>query len=123
MESLKNNKILIFAFGIVILNIAALLSFKVVIDKAADKVIERLQKEYSPSPYGPGFDPDKVDPDNLKSNSKSVQVKVVDMKEFQAKLDTHVMFSEQQVAHVQEVPENIHEIDAWRNEWESDRGF
>jgi hypothetical protein len=32
------------------------------VDKVANKVIERLQKDYSPSPYGPGFDPDKVTP-------------------------------------------------------------
>ncbi|RTK97710.1 MAG: hypothetical protein EKK64_00410 [Neisseriaceae bacterium] len=33
----------------------------VLVDKVADKVIQKLQKDYSPSPYGPGFDPDKID--------------------------------------------------------------
>lgn len=32
-----------------------------VLDRLADKVIERMEKPYSPSPYGPGLDPDKVD--------------------------------------------------------------
>lgn len=31
------------------------------IDKVADRVIQKLQKDYSPSPYGPGIDPDKLD--------------------------------------------------------------
>jgi hypothetical protein len=31
------------------------------VDHVSDKVIEKLSKEYSPSPYGPGLDPDKVD--------------------------------------------------------------
>tara|TARA_Y100000296_G_C5006986_1_gene173087 strand:- start:234 stop:491 length:258 start_codon:yes stop_codon:yes gene_type:complete len=32
-----------------------------VLDRLADKVIERMEKPYSPSPYGPGLDPDKLD--------------------------------------------------------------
>lgn len=31
------------------------------VDKIADRVIQKLQKDYSPSPYGPGVDPDKLD--------------------------------------------------------------
>jgi hypothetical protein len=27
----------------------------------ADEVVKKLQKEYCPSPYGPGIDPDKID--------------------------------------------------------------
>jgi hypothetical protein len=36
------------------------------VNKVTDRVIQKLQKEYSPSPYGPGLDPDKIDPDALK---------------------------------------------------------
>lgn len=36
------------------------------VDKVADTVIERLQKPYTPGPYGPGVDPDKINPVNLK---------------------------------------------------------
>ena len=39
---------------------------KVLVDKVADRVIQKLQKEYSPSPYGPGIDPDKLDPEKLR---------------------------------------------------------
>lgn len=49
--------VVIFAmFGI------ASLSMEKIADKAADKVILRLQREYTPGPYAPGFDPDKVNP-------------------------------------------------------------
>lgn len=34
-------------------------------DNIADVIIKKLQKEYSPSPYGPGIDPDKVDVNSM----------------------------------------------------------
>lgn len=34
------------------------------IDKICDRVIVKLQKEYSPGPYSPGFDPDKISPNS-----------------------------------------------------------
>jgi len=37
-------------------------------ENIADIVIKKLQKEYSPSPYGPGIDPDKIDMDKIKKN-------------------------------------------------------
>lgn len=43
--------------GLLLLNVGG----KILIDKTADRVIEKIYKEYSPSPYGPGVDPDKVD--------------------------------------------------------------
>jgi hypothetical protein len=30
-------------------------------DQIAEAVVKKLQKQYSPSPYGPGIDPDKID--------------------------------------------------------------
>jgi len=36
-------------------------------DKIADKVIEKLHKEYTPGPYGPSFDPDKIDPNTFRN--------------------------------------------------------
>lgn len=35
-------------------------------DRIADKVIQKLQKSYSPGPYAPGLDPDKVNPNVLR---------------------------------------------------------
>jgi hypothetical protein len=34
-------------------------------DSIAEEVIKKLQKEYCPSPYGPGIDPDKINVDEL----------------------------------------------------------
>jgi hypothetical protein len=39
---------------------------KIVIDKVADRVIQKLQREYSPSPFAPGFDPDKIDVNKIR---------------------------------------------------------
>lgn len=35
-----------------------------IVEKASQRVIQKLQRDYSPahSPYGPGIDPDKIDP-------------------------------------------------------------
>ena len=48
--------IIFFIFG------ASSLVINKVADKAADKVMQRLQREYVPGPYNPGFDPDKIEP-------------------------------------------------------------
>ncbi len=40
---------------------------KFLVDKVADVVVEKLKRDYSPSPYGPGIDPDKIDMDKIKS--------------------------------------------------------
>jgi hypothetical protein len=41
---------------------------KVFVDRVADVVVERLKQKYSPSPYGPGVDPDKIDMDKIRKN-------------------------------------------------------
>lgn len=57
----RNNKFLLVVVG---LFVCLLLTYKGrygLIDTVANQVIQKVQKDYSPSPYGPGFDPDKVD--------------------------------------------------------------
>lgn len=62
MEELKQNPLL-WVVGILLLVTAVgFFSINVVVDKATDAVIEKLQKDYAPGPYAPGFDPDKVNP-------------------------------------------------------------
>jgi hypothetical protein len=39
---------------------------KFFVDRVADVVIDKLKKDYSPSPYGPGIDPDKIDANKFK---------------------------------------------------------
>ncbi len=60
IEELKNNKLFWVLIVVTIFNVGGLLFGKIIIDKVADKAIQKLQKSYSPSPYGPGLDPDKV---------------------------------------------------------------
>lgn len=38
-------------------------------ESIAEEVIKKLQKEYCPSPYGPGVDPDKINVDELMKTS------------------------------------------------------
>lgn len=49
--------------GFLILNIIGWLLMEVTVKRAVDATIHKLEKEYSPSPYGPGLDPDRVNPD------------------------------------------------------------
>lgn len=37
-------------------------------EKITKKVIEKLEKDYCPSPYGPGIDPDKIDLEKFLKN-------------------------------------------------------
>ena len=61
-----NNKF----FWVIVALTGAMLVFgiggKILVDRVADVVIEKLKKDYSPSPYGPGIDPDKIDVTKLK---------------------------------------------------------
>lgn len=44
-----------------------MLIFKnILVNKVADQVVSKLMKEYSPSPYGPTIDPDKIDYEKVK---------------------------------------------------------
>lgn len=59
----KNKQILLIV-GAVVLGGFVLLNFATsyLTDRVADRVIQKLYKEYSPSPYGPGVDPDRINP-------------------------------------------------------------
>lgn len=56
-----NNKLVYVFVALTVLLLVFGLGTKVFVDKVADRVIQKLQKDYSPSPYGPGIDPDKLD--------------------------------------------------------------
>lgn len=62
----NSNKLLWIVIILTVVMIGVGLGSKVLVDKVADRVIQKLQKEYSPSPYGPGIDPDKLDPEKLR---------------------------------------------------------
>ena len=66
----KTNKLLLIAVALTLSLIAVGITSKFLVDKVADRVIQKLQKEYSPSPYGPGIDPDKLDAQKIENWNK-----------------------------------------------------
>ena len=66
IEELKNKKFLWAIAALTVFNVSIYLFSPLIVDIVADRVIEKLEREYSPSPYGPGIDPDKVNFDFLK---------------------------------------------------------
>jgi hypothetical protein len=66
MNNKNSNKLLWIVIILTVVMVGVGLGSKVLVDKVADRVIQKLQKEYSPSPYGPGIDPDKLDPEKLR---------------------------------------------------------
>jgi len=66
-QELLNNKLfwLVAFLGI---GMASFVGLKVyLVNKVTANVIEKLQKEYTPGPYSPGFNPDLVDPNFFKN--------------------------------------------------------
>lgn len=77
MNEILNKKILWVVVGLTLLlflmNIFSNKLVDIVVTKhyeqIAQEVIKKLQKDYCPSPYGPGIDPDKIDVDKLLGNA------------------------------------------------------
>ncbi len=63
MDESTKRKLLWGLLILTVFNVVVFAGGRLLINKVADKVIQRLQKDYSPSPYGPGFDPDKIKPE------------------------------------------------------------
>lgn len=68
-----NNKNLITAVVTLSIVLIATISFNLVVDHIADRVVEKLKRDYVPGPYQPGFDPDKVNPTIFQSDFSKVQ--------------------------------------------------
>ncbi len=56
-----NNKIVPILILVLVTLLGSYFAKDYLINKVADKVVQKLQKNYCPSPYGPGLDPDKID--------------------------------------------------------------
>jgi hypothetical protein len=110
MENLKNNKLLWLIAGITFLNLLVFGLGKFIVEKTADCVIEKLKNDYSPSPYGPGFDPDKINLDSLKKNVSVAKLNLSDL----AQENGHTHGGISHLATATEI---------WRNSWEKERGF
>lgn len=63
---MNSNKLFWLVVGLTVVMLAVGFGGKSFVNKVSDRVIEKLQKEYSPSPYGPGIDPDKLDAEKLR---------------------------------------------------------
>ncbi len=70
MNEMGNNRLLWVVAALVVVLMVVGLGGKFVVDKVADRVIQKLQKEYSPSPYGPGLDPDRISFEKIKDAKK-----------------------------------------------------
>jgi hypothetical protein len=79
-DSVKG-RVLWGVLGFTLFNLVMLGWSEIVVRRTEKRVIERLSKPYSPSPYGPGLDPDKVNPDALKKTS-SIQITPAQKKDF-----------------------------------------
>lgn len=64
--NLDSNKLFWIIIVLLIALVVAFVGEKVVVEKITNKVLQKLQREYSPSPYSPGIDPDKIDMDRFK---------------------------------------------------------
>ena len=61
MDNLTNSKFFTPAVVVLGLVLFFMLFGNAITNKVADRVLERISKPYSPSPFGPGVDPDKLD--------------------------------------------------------------
>jgi hypothetical protein len=114
MEQLKKNKLFWVLVIVTVFNVGAFVIGKVIVDKAADRVIQKLQKDYSPSPYGPGFDPDRVSPDAINGVRKYYELR--------QRTDSKI-FSEEKLREVDNKTQIMAvEADRWRGGWEASRG-
>lgn len=102
MEDIKNNKIIWAVLAVTFLNILVFGIGKFMVEKVTDRVIEKLQRDYSPSPYSPGFDPDKINPVDSGLS--------------------HGNFLNHMIASNKDDSEFENKV-TWRSIWETERGF
>ena len=102
MEEIRKNKIFWGLIFLTVFNFLLFLFSKVIIEKAAERAIQKLQKEYSPSPYGPGIDPDKINIDGV----KVINTEINNFKQLDSSISNH-----------------FNESEKWREEWEKSRNF
>jgi hypothetical protein len=65
---MDNKDLLFFAFVLTFILVFGFLFKNVLVDKVTSNVIQELRRSYTPGPYDPGFDPDKVNPNVFRNN-------------------------------------------------------
>jgi hypothetical protein len=61
-----NDNLKLLAACLLVLVVSVFFNTFVMTDRVADRVVQKLKRDYVPGPYEPGFDPDKVPPGSLK---------------------------------------------------------
>jgi hypothetical protein len=122
MQDLVKNKLFLIVAAFMVVNVLAFFGSKIIIDRAADKVIEKLQKEYSPSPYGPGVDPDRLHPTAAEAAEAQPTAQMVDARSY---LETRQKVGgyQEEIQFAPTLQDITQDATSWRNGWESERGF
>lgn len=74
MENKMEKKILSILAVITSLLFATVLAKNYLIYAVTQNVIKELKRNYTPGPYDPGFDPDKVNPNALRSEFSTTEL-------------------------------------------------
>lgn len=109
MQDLLKNKLFVVVAILLLVNVGVFFGSKVIINRTADKVIDKLQKEYSPSPYGPGVDPDRLSP------NKRLY--------YELHQSASRASAQQEVQYAPTLQSLTKDADSWRDGWEKERGF
>ena len=121
MQDIAKNKLFLIVIAFMAVNVFVFFGGNIIVNRAADKVIEKLQKEYSPSPYGPGVDADKISREGVELPSSG--------REFVANVDNKSYLEISQSANAENIQlaptlqQMTEKPMVWRDDWEKDRGF
>ena len=123
MRDFLENKVVLVVAVFIMANLLVFLGSKIIIARAADKVIEKLQKEYSPSPYGPGVDPDRFNSDTVKKLPAPPPPSSPPSAKAYMELRTLPGEEGEEAMHTPSVQKMTETASAWREDWEKERGF
>jgi len=71
---MENKNLLLGVVGLGVFLAFILLLNVFLVPKITKNVIQELKREYTPGPYDPGFDPDKVNPNAMRSEVSETQI-------------------------------------------------
>lgn len=111
----KSNNLFWILAAVITFNVVGFLAYTVIVNKVEERILQKLQKEYSPSPYGPGFDPDIVNPEGFKTSKTYFEMRTHG--------DKSVVTTHSSDSMDAGIVETIKESDVWRDNWEKERDF
>lgn len=126
MQEIVKNKMVLIVAAFLALNVCIFFGGNIIVNRAADKVMERLQKDYSPSPYGPGIDPDRVNPlakPQPQPQPSAPQMAKTDNSKSYMELRQAVGGQQEEIKFAPSLKNITQDSVTWRNDWEKERGF